>query len=148
MKKLGILVLLLAFSGVSCAVNQGGNAEVVVKTAKNNILGYSVPLFPGFKFVPERSFVYESGDVKMGRFVFVGQAKVEDVVLYYKEVLPQQGWEPVAVSVFGKEAILTYVTPEQTLNINLSRKGSTTTMIVQLGPKGEAPLGPPVNTGK
>ena len=65
MKKLGILVLLLAFSGVSCAVNQGGNAEVVVKTAKNNILGNSVPLFPGFKFVPERSFVYESGDVRM-----------------------------------------------------------------------------------
>lgn len=123
----------------SCAtLNTSGQTEVKVQTIKPEmLLGDSVPVYPGFRFVPQKSFIYESGDIKVGRLVFTGDAKVKDIVSYYKDVLPQQGWEPVAITIYGNQASLTYVTPDKTLQIQVSKGFSETVLVIQIGPRGE-----------
>ncbi len=139
-KLLTVLLLMPVIAITSCATLNTSNhpAEVKVQTIKPEmLLGDAVPVYPGFRFVSQKSFIYESGDVKVGRLVFTGNAKVKDIVSYYKDVLPQQGWEPIAVTIFGNQASLTYVTPDRTLQIEVSRGFSDTVLVIQVGPRGE-----------
>ncbi|SMP12782.1 hypothetical protein SAMN06265339_1073 [Desulfurobacterium pacificum] len=140
MRKILLTLPFIALVAVSsCAtLNTSGQTEVKVQTIKPEmLLGDSVPVYPGFRFVPQKSFIYESGDIKVGRLVFTGDAKVKDIVSYYKDVLPQQGWEPVAITIYGNQASLTYVTPDKTLQIQVSKGFSETVLVIQIGPRGE-----------
>jgi hypothetical protein len=96
-----------------------------------------IPVYPGFKLIPEKSFVYESGNVKVGRLIFRGKSSINDLVNYYKTTLPEQGWEPISISIYGKDANLTYVTSDRVLQLRMTQGFSETTLIIQVGPRGE-----------
>ena len=140
-KLLSLPLVILALSAcATTAVEEKSSTEVQaqVQTVKPElILGEEVPVYPGFKFVPAKSFTYESGNIKVGRLLFRGRAPIKEVVNYYKEILPQQGWEPVAISVYGNQATLTYVMPDKTLQIQATKGFTETTIIIQIGPRGE-----------
>jgi len=137
-KTMMILPLLVLFTASCATLNTSSQTEVKVQTIKPEmLLGDSVPIYPGFHFVPQKSFIYESGNIKVGRLVFRGDAKVKDIVSYYKDVLPQQGWEPVAITIYGNQASLTYVTPDKTLQIQVTKDFSGTILVIQIGPRGE-----------
>jgi len=138
MKK-GIL-LLLALTFVSCAQTTQSNvktAPVQEEQVKEEILGANVPVYPGFKLIPSKSFIYESGSVKVGRLIFTGRAPIKNIVSYYKAVLPEKGWEPLTITVNGNSAQLTFTSPDQVLQIEASKGFSETELIIQIGPKGE-----------
>jgi len=141
MKKLAFLpAFLLALSACATTpVTQEKDVqEVQPQTVKPElILGEELPIYPGFKFVPTKSFTYESGNIKVGRLLFSGKASIKEIVSYYKDVLPQQGWEPVAISVYGNQATLTYVMPDRTLQIQANKGFAETVIIIQIGPRGE-----------
>jgi hypothetical protein len=136
MRKL-LLTLIFIHLLSSCTATQPPETSVITQEQlKDEILGESVPIYPGFEIVPSKSFIYESGNIKVGRLVFRGKASVKDIVSYYKSTLPDKGWEPVAVTIYGKSAQLTFTTPNQLLQINVVKGFSGTTLIVQFGPKG------------
>ncbi|WP_456457085.1 hypothetical protein [Thermovibrio sp.] len=137
MKRLLLVVPLILLSG--CATMQTNTQKPLItqEQLKEELLGDLVPIYPGFKLVPDKSFIYESGNVKVGRLYFVGDAKLKDVVSYYKETLPDKGWEPVAITIYGNSAELTYTTPQQFLQITVKKGFSQTSLIIQLGPRGE-----------
>ncbi len=128
-----------AFLLTSCATtsSQQSASVAVQKKSVEEILGENVPIFPGFSMQTEKSFIYESGNIKVGRVVFTGKAKVKDIVSFYKDSLPQMGWEPVVVTIYGNQAKMVFITPDQTLQIDIVKGFSETTLIVQLGPRGE-----------
>ncbi|TCK02847.1 hypothetical protein [Phorcysia thermohydrogeniphila] len=132
-------VLLIALSACATTATQEKNAqELQTQTVKPELLlGDEVPVYPGFKFIPTKSFTYESGNIKVGRLFFSGKASIKEIVSYYKDVLPQQGWEPVAISVYGNQATLTYVMPDRTLQIQANKGFAETVIIIQIGPRGE-----------
>ena len=134
------LIILALSACATTAMQEKDSQEVQVQTQTvkpEPILGEEVPVYPGFKFVPTKSFTYESGNIKVGRLLFNGRASIKEIVSYYKEVLPQQGWEPVAISVYGNQATLTYVMPDKTLQIQATKGFTETTIIIQIGPRGE-----------
>ncbi len=137
MKRLLFVAPLIFLS--SCATVQTNSQKPLMtqEQIKEELLGDLVPVYPGFKLVPDKSFIYESGDIKVGRLYFVGDAKLKDLVSYYKETLPDKGWEPVATTIYGNTAELTYTTPQQFLQINLKKGFSQTSLIIQIGPRGE-----------
>ncbi|MEO2083335.1 MAG: hypothetical protein ABGX12_04875 [Desulfurobacteriaceae bacterium] len=128
------LMLLSGCVTMQTSEKQPALSQQVVKL---QLLGDAVPVYPGFKVVPSKSFIYESGNIKVGRVEFVGSASVKDIVSYYKNTLPERGWEPVAVRVYGNSAQLTYVTPEQFLQISVNKGFSETRIVIELGPRGE-----------
>ena len=140
MRRLALIVTVLtAFCG--CATTSGsGEQKPEIQVARPEVfLGEEVPVYPGFKLIPEKSFSYESGNLKVGRFVFKGKALVKDIVAYYRDNLPEHGWEPVAITVYGKQASLTYITPEKSLQIHVAKKFSEVYLVIQIGPRGEVP---------
>ncbi|ADY74064.1 hypothetical protein Dester_1434 [Desulfurobacterium thermolithotrophum DSM 11699] len=139
MKKLLFLPLILLLTG-GCAVNSISEKETVTtnlqQTEKNKTFD-DVAIYPGFKADPAKSFIYESGDIKVGRLVLRGRAPITEVVNFYKNTLPKGGWEPVSISIYGKEANLTYMNQTRVLQIQVIEGFSETTLIIQIGPKGE-----------
>ncbi len=122
-----------------CAVNsasQKGSVTTEVQQIKTKMFD-DIPVYPGFKLIPEKSFVYESGNVKVGRLIFKGRSSINDLVNYYKNTLPEQGWEPISISIYGKDANLTYVTSDRVLQVRMTQGFSETTLIIQVGPRGE-----------
>ena len=122
-----------------CAVNsasQKGSVTTEVQQIKTKMFD-DIPVYPGFKLIPEKSFVYESGNVKVGRLIFRGKSSINDMVNYYKNTLPEQGWEPISISIYGKDANLTYVTSDRVLQVRMTLGFSETTLIIQVGPRGE-----------
>jgi hypothetical protein len=135
----GMLLLLALLLG-SCAQSTQGNvktAPVQEEQVKEEILGGNVPVYPGFKLIPSKSFIYESGSLKVGRLVFSGKAQIKNLVSYYKAVLPEKGWEPLSITINGNSAQLTFTSPDQVLQIEASKGFSETMLIIQIGPKGE-----------
>ena len=104
---------------------------------KADLLEENIPVYPGFHLIPEKSFIYESGNIKVGRLVFKGNAPVKNVVSYYKATLPDKGWEPLTITVYGKNAELTFTNPDQVLQIQVNRGFSETYLTIQVGPRGE-----------
>ena len=138
MRKIILILPILLLSG-SCATTKQveGTAVITQEQVQAELLGENVPIYPGFKLVSEKSFVYESGNIKVGRLVFKGRAKIKDIVSYYKSTLPEKGWEPVAITIYGNKAQFSFTTPEQFLQINVEKGFSSTTLIIQIGPRGE-----------
>ncbi len=112
-------------------------APIQEQKVKADLLEENIPIYPGFRLVPEKSFIYESGNIKVGRLMFKGGATVKDVVSYYKATLPENGWEPLTITVYGKSADMTFTKPEEVLQIQVKRGFSETYLIIQVGPKGE-----------
>ncbi|ADU97601.1 hypothetical protein [Thermovibrio ammonificans] len=139
MKKL-LIPLAIAAAVTGCAVNQKPPKTTVLtqEQVKAELLGDTVPIYPGFQLVSDKSFIYESGNIKVGRLIFKGDAPVKDIVSYYKATLPEKGWEPVAITIYGDSAQLTYVTPDQFLQIQVKKQFGQTYLIISLGPRGQA----------
>jgi hypothetical protein len=135
----GVFLLLLFLAGACAPVSQQSvkTSPVQEEQVKEELLGENVPVYPGFKLIPEKSFIYESGNVKVGRLVFKGRAPIKEIVSYYKETLPEKGWEPLTITIYGNSAELTFTTPEKVLQIQVLKGFSETEIVLSLGPKGE-----------
>ena len=138
MKRWFLIPAILIFSACAPATQQKvETAPVQEQKVKADLLEENIPVYPGFRLVPEKSFIYESGNIKVGRLVFKGGAPVKDVVSYYKATLPENGWEPLTITVYGKSADMTFTTPESVLQIQVKRGFSETYLVIQVGPRGE-----------
>jgi len=136
-----ILLIPVLLSVASCAAVNQQKVEtappVQEQKVKADLLQENIPVYPGFHLIPDKSFIYESGNIKVARLVFVGNADVKDVVSYYKATLPDNGWEPLTVTIYGKSAEMVFVNPQNVLQIQVNRGFSQTYLTIQVGPKGE-----------
>lgn len=138
MRKYVVLsIALLMITG--CAVNSTSSNQYVTNAVKQTKTEKfdDIPIYPGFNIIREKSIIYESGNIKVGRLVFRGDASINDVVDYYKTNLPENGWEPISITIYENDANLTYVTSDRVLQIRANRGFSGTTLIIQVGPRGE-----------
>ena len=135
----GIFLLLLFLAGACAPISQQNvkTSPIQEEQVKEELLDENVPVYPGFKLIPEKSFIYESGNIRVGRLVFRGRAPIKEVVSYYKETLPKNGWEPLTITVYGNSAELTFTTPDKVLQIRVLKGFSETEIVLSLGPRGE-----------
>jgi methionine salvage enolase-phosphatase E1 len=138
-----LMVIALLVLPVGCMTTQQEEEEVVdmgvmltEEQLKEEFLDDKVPLYPGFKLVPSKSFIYESGSIKVNRLVLVGKADIKDIVSYYKTTLMERGWEPISVIIHGNSAELIFTSPDEVLQIKAEKGFSSTTLVIQLGPRG------------
>ena len=138
MRRLLVIPLLILFPACATMTQEGvKTAPVQEQKIKSDLLEENIPIYPGFHLIPEKSFIYESGNVKVGRLVFSGDASVKDVVSFYKSTLPENGWEPLTMTVYGKSAEMTFTNPQNVLQIQVKRGFGETYLTVQVGPRGE-----------
>ncbi len=136
-KSKGFLILLLTVTLAGCASLSGkkGGIQTVKGKQQEAIhkLANNIPLYPKFKYIPDKSFFFESNGVRAGVMVFEGKGRVGDLVNFYKREMPSYGWTMVSSYQYGKEALLDFSAPDKTCQISVQEKPFKTVLVIRTG---------------
>jgi len=130
-----VLMVALTMGCASLSKNKETTKEVKKKANVVQRLANNIPLYPKFKYLPDKSFFFESNGVKAGVMVFQGKAKVGDMVNFYKQEMPSYGWTLVSVYQYGNQALLDFTAPEKTCQISVEEKPFNTILTIRTGTK-------------
>jgi len=101
------------------------------------MLKYSdIPAPTGFKLLPEGSYSFESGGIRVGILKYQGKADVEQVVNFYKDQMPLYNWNLLNAIEYG-ERLLNFERETESCIIRLLPKGNNITVTIALGPKSQ-----------
>ncbi len=129
---------LLLFLG-GCAEMQTGGTSGGTGLEKETTSHYrfsDVPVPGKFKLDREKSFVYETGNnkVKVGRLLYSGTGKIEEVAAFYQGEMPGHGWALVR-SMELSGATLLYEKQGWSCMIAINSSFGQSTIEIQVGPK-------------
>lgn len=95
-----------------------------------------VPVPGKFKLDREKSFVYETGNskLKIGRLIYSGTAKIEEVAAFYQHEMITHGWSLVR-TIEQSGVTLLYEKSGWTCLVSLNSTFGQTTVEIQIGPK-------------
>lgn len=97
-----------------------------------------IPVPVGLKLIPQDSYSYESGTVRIALLKYQGKVNTDQVVNFYKEQMPMFKWNLLNSIEYGQR-LLNFEREEETCIINLLPKGATTIVTISLGPKSQIP---------
>lgn len=128
---------LLFFWG--CAEMQTGGTSGGTALEKESTSHYrfsDVPVPGKFKLDREKSFVYETGNnkVKVGRLIYSGTGKIEEVAAFYQGEMHSHGWVLVR-SMELSGATLLYEKQGWSCMIAINSSFGQSTIEIQVGPK-------------
>jgi len=83
-----------------------------------------IPVPSGFNFMPDMSFSSQGTGYRVGEFVYSGGADALELIRFYREQLPTNGWEELRNLDVGMKAILYFRKGEERCTIIIQR-GST-----------------------
>jgi len=78
-----------------------------------------VPLPKGYEVDPTASTFYDTAEGRIAETYAAGFEDLDKVVLFYKTVMPQLGWQEIDELVFLKEGELLVLTPEEGDYLNI-----------------------------
>jgi len=145
------LLLVLVFSLTGCATTGGRDlAELegeedfappglAPTTAKLRFGDLPVPA--GFKPIQDRSFIFQAEGVRVALLKYTGRAKVQDLVIFYKEQMLLYNWELLNVVEYGK-IILNFERGRQSCIVNIESRGMKKLITISLAPRGGGGIEP------
>ena len=145
-----IVILLMLLSGFGCATTQGRGASELEEeeafaaaattlpvTAK---LRFSdVPVPAGFKLIQDKSFVFQTQGTRVALLKYVGRAKLEELVVFYKEQMPYYNWELLNVVEYGK-SVLNFEREGQSCIVTIESKGRKKIVTLSVAPRAKGSI--------
>jgi hypothetical protein len=146
MRKILFSLAILAVTATGCQTNRGSSVDPitgeVIPAAASGLSPSGqqrfsdVPLPAGTKVDSDRSFVYESGAVQIGRMVYTIREKVNPVAQFYIRESPNFGWNLDSVlEADGTQLLMTK--PDKRLIVHIKDIGwmkGGTRIVVQMIP--------------
>lgn len=138
MKKIVLLVIIsaLVFSGCTWFKKTPQDAQAQPKSEKINQVFYGFPDVPIPKeltYVSERSFVFETSNLKAGVMFFNGDVDMQSLENYFRVNLVKNGWRFIN-SYRYKDVVLNFTKDDKTCNIKMTRAAFNTEVEVWVGP--------------
>lgn len=139
MKKACFFLLLALFIFSGCTwfnKTTQDSKQTTQKSETVNQVFYGFPDVPVPKelnYLSEKSFVFETPNVKAGIMVFEGNVDMQSLENYFRIYLPKNGWRFVN-SYRYKDVILNFVKEGKTCNIKMSRGAFNTEVEIWVGP--------------
>ncbi|MCX7965179.1 MAG: hypothetical protein N2596_00940 [Syntrophorhabdaceae bacterium] len=139
MKKTWIFLFLALFIFSGCAwfnktTPDGKKATQKSETVNQVFYGFpDVPVPKELNYLSEKSFVFETPNVKAGIMVFDGNVDMQSLENYFRIYLPKNGWKFVN-SYRYKDVILNFVKEGKTCNIKMTRGAFNTEVEIWVGP--------------
>lgn len=136
MKKLCIILalgLLVGCTATTTKTTKGTASRTKIVRIKKILT--NIPLFPGLEYDTEHSFVYESGNIKAAVVTLEGEARLKDVVDFYKAKMVEEGWEPVSIFVYENRASMLFDSLDSSCNIEVQSNNSHVTVTIKVGSK-------------
>lgn len=136
-------LLVLALGGAGCAALESPSASATGDappgSQAQNAGHYrfnDLPVPQGYTLVTDQSFVFESPGMRAGHLVYTGGGKNQDIVRFFRNSLPQQGWSLVSSFERG-ESLMTFEKPGWVAGV-LIRPGTFDTRIeINIGPRAQ-----------
>lgn len=82
-----------------------------------------IPLPEDLREDTQRSFVYDSRSVKIGKMVYYSKATINELAQFYISNAPQEGWNLVSTTQSEDSVLLFFVKPGKRLNVESKRGG-------------------------
>jgi hypothetical protein len=157
LKVVAVIILLCLVSGCSYFRGSTASTNAIGKTSTDgpNIVFYSFPDIPLPKeltLIREKSFIYETANMKVGVLLLTGNVDIVSFENYFKTNMVKNGWRFVNSYKYN-DMILNFMKDDRSANIRTTRETFTTQVEIWVGPleKGERGLnysGPKTNDGR
>ncbi|MDD5669610.1 MAG: hypothetical protein PHE58_06250 [Candidatus Omnitrophica bacterium] len=131
-------------SVVLCAMVISGCVSVQPLPKNNALLEPSavmkfsdIPVPAGFKSLPDESYSFENGGMRVGVIKYRGKGNADLVVNFYKEQMAMHGWELLNVIEYN-DRLMNFEKESESCIINISPRGNSATISISFGPKNAA----------
>jgi hypothetical protein len=134
-----LLLVVMLFAAAACASSTGSSVHEGQSATKDeipNITYYTfsdVPIPRELELVRDRSFVYETSNVKAGVLVLSGNIDIDSLEQYFKANMPKNGWRLVSDFKYAT-VILNYMKDDKAALIRMSRENFSTVAEIWVGP--------------
>ena len=133
-----ILFACLCLLGGACAEvsQQQGAVEGMVTPAYRFD---DVPTPPDFDYLQDRSFVFESTNLRIASLAYEGKMPLSQVLDFYKNTMPQYEWKLVSVCEY-RGALLSFSKEGWNALVSAARSGAKTIVYINVSPTFEEAL--------
>ncbi|MCK9594647.1 MAG: hypothetical protein PHH68_01605 [Candidatus Omnitrophica bacterium] len=138
-KVIAVIVLILAGVLSGCQTFSSGNSanESFIEPAARFKFS-DIPVPSGFKSLPQESYSFDNGGVRVAVLKYQGKADPDQMVAFYKEQMKMNQWEMINVTEFGQR-MLNFNNESEACIISLLPKGRLITLVISVGPRAERP---------
>ena len=140
MKKWAVLVLVVLLLATGCSTwNKLTGQEEQQSTPKSemaNVAYYSFPDIPipkELELVRDKSFVYETSNLRTGVLILKGNVDINSLEQYFKTNMAKNGWKFTNGFEYAT-VILNYMKEDKAANIRISRENFSTWVEIWVGP--------------
>lgn len=95
-----------------------------------------IPLPKGFQSIPQESYSFDNGGVRVAVLKYRGKADPDHLVNFYKEQMKMNQWELINVTEFGQR-MLNFNNEKEACIISLLPNGRQITLVISVGPRAE-----------
>ena len=139
MKKWGVLILIVLLLATGCETIKrytGQEEKVPSKGEPPNVTYYSFPDIPipkELELARDKSFVYETANLRTGLLVLSGNVDVNSLEQYFKANMAKNGWKFMNGFKYAT-VILNYTKEDRAAHIRISRESFSTWVEIWVGP--------------
>lgn len=114
--------------------NAGKTIKGIIDTPSvKNYQAPDVPVPANFDYRPDKSWAYVTGSVRTTSIKYIGSARTEDLLEFYRKQMPQSGWmEKMDLDVDSKKAVGFQKNYEK-CKIIINQLSSETHLTIELG---------------
>ena len=134
-----ICVVMLALTLAGCVTGPKEADIQDMSLQSSTLLRFEdIPYPAGFRMLPKKSFILESGGVRAGVIRYLGKADAQNVLIFYKEQMPAHNWLLLNVLEFG-ERMLNFERGNESCVVAIKQKGGKAEITISLAPKQPMP---------
>jgi hypothetical protein len=140
MKKWAVLVLVVLLLATGCStwnrLTGQEEQQPLSKTEAPNVAYYSFPDIPIPKeldLVRDKSFVYETSNLRTGLLVLKGNVDVNSLEQYFRTNMAKNGWRFINGFKYAT-IILNYMKEDRAAHVRISREAWSTWVEIWVGP--------------
>jgi hypothetical protein len=106
---------------------------IIETPAIKNYQAPDVPVPANFEYQADKSWAYVTGVVRTTAINYLGSARTEDLLEFYRKQMPQSGWiERMTLGIDSKKAIGFQKNFER-CKITIEQKSANTILVIELG---------------
>jgi hypothetical protein len=139
MKKYAVLVLVVLLLATGCSTWKhltGQEEQPVTKGETPNVTYYSFPDIPipkELELVRDKSFVYETSNLRTGLIVLSGNVDINSLEQYFRTNMAKNGWKFVNGFKYAT-VMMNYVKDDKAALVRISREKFSTWVEIWVGP--------------
>ena len=112
----------MASASVSSTPLDGSGTATAIAPPAGEQRFKDIPLPQNVKEDLERTYVYESSRIQVGRMVYTSKASINELAQFYIQECPKQGWKLENV-LQAEGVMLAFSKPDKRLNVNIRSQG-------------------------